>query len=587
MSGKIISRVFTLFIPMDIISRFAPPKLPPGWTPDPRRVWDENNENLERAEQTETPQELRNKNSLTHAEVSNVAQLLSSDVVSTLTCMKRGNLLGETPQALRSGLDFLSPQDRERLQKIAANRGQHQDKTPVEPGPMPPPPPPPLTEAKIPRLDAQIAKLALQGFQPFTTDPVKQARYTAFLQAQAEAADSIPFGRMPNQGVDAFQRELEDYVRSAQIFKPVSGAMAGRFARASVIESGPKALEGLHRPTEVNSYLSVPDAAAEEKPKEESPKENAARLGMFGALTREVTSWRPARLLCKRFGVKEPEIELETETAGGSASFTSANQQPSSTLAITDGAEGALTGSTKIGTEDNANDLSAKSGNRWSGRDIENIGLGENEQQGKEILSYQRPAMDIFKAIFASDDEDDGEKNDAEDDEKDLPEDLSKDDSPKPVEETSHEKPSEPTPPTKVATDYANAAGKVDMASFKPTFVPRSERTKDDEKKDKKKDKAKKKKGKTALMSFDLEEDGGDGGGQSRKHKEASNKKKRREKNGHNAQEEDDDSMWIEKPAPEIVHSLPLPASQLINPTETSEAEIGPQRGRKRAIDFL
>lgn len=94
---------------MDIISRFAPPKLPPGWTPDPRRVWDQNNENLERTEQTEAPQDLRNKNSLTHAEVSNVAQLLSSDVVLTLTFMKRGNLLGETPQAPRSGLDFLSP----------------------------------------------------------------------------------------------------------------------------------------------------------------------------------------------------------------------------------------------------------------------------------------------------------------------------------------------------------------------------------------------------------------------------------------------------------------------------------------------
>ena len=61
-------------------------------------------------------------------------------------------------------------------------------------------------DPSIPRLDAQVAKMALQGFQPFINDPTKHARYTAYLQAQAEAADSVPFGRTPGQSVDVFER---------------------------------------------------------------------------------------------------------------------------------------------------------------------------------------------------------------------------------------------------------------------------------------------------------------------------------------------------------------------------------------------
>jgi G patch domain-containing protein 1 len=50
-----------------------------------------------------------------------------------------------------------------------------------------------------------------------------------------------------------------------------------------------------------------------------------------------------------------------------------------------------------------------------SKKDISNVGLGGDETQGRDILTYTRPKMGIFKAIFARDDED----SDDEEDEKD------------------------------------------------------------------------------------------------------------------------------------------------------------------------
>ncbi|RYC56392.1 hypothetical protein CHU98_g9829, partial [Xylaria longipes] len=58
-----------------------------------------------------------------------------------------------------------------------------------------------------------------------------------------------------------------------------------------------------------------------EKPKD--PAEEAAKLGMYGAMTRSVRDFYPTRLLCKRFNVRPPahlQPDAETETGGGKAS---------------------------------------------------------------------------------------------------------------------------------------------------------------------------------------------------------------------------------------------------------------------------
>ena len=132
----------------------------------------------------------------------------------------------------------------------------------------------------------------------------------------------------------------------------------------------------------------------------------------------------------------------------------------------------------------------------------------------------------------------------------------------------------------------------VDISTFKPTFVPRSDR-KTKEKKDKDKEKSKKKKSKSALVSFGDEEEGAlevrVAAPRKEKHKDKDGerkKKKRKEKNV----EDDDDGMWVEKPPPEVVKTLPpVPPVDVQPPSEETGTgrSAGPPRGRKRAIDFM
>ena len=391
----------------------------------------------------------------------------------------------------------------------------------------------------VPRLDSQIAKMALHGFQPFTADPAKQARYIAYLKAQAAGEDSVPFQQLPGQNSDSFKRELEDYARSAQIFKPVSGAMAGRFARASVVETGPQAVEGLHKPENEGSYLTKPSAEEKEPVKEESPKENAARLGMYGALTREVKPWIPAKLLCKRFGVKEPQVELPAEMDDRNARSTS-QWQSGEVLAITDGLDAGLEGSTKI--SDGKEDTDVSKPSRPKERDLSNIGYGdEDETQGRDILTYQKPSMDIFKAIFASDEEDEA---DGDDNTEDVASAL----------QNGHEGPSnsvvknDSTPDAPSGSRQGASTSTVSMNTvkpeevnidtFKPKFVPRANReTKGEEKGEKDRTREKKKKKGKTLVSFDLDE-GGESAPGTAHEKEREKKKRKKEKRKESAKGE-------------------------------------------------
>ncbi len=489
-------------------------------------------------------------------------------------------MLGETPLPAtpRSVFDYMSQKDRERLDNIRNTLPGPRPSSASAAETMPPPPPPRIAgEIHIPQLHPSVAKAALSGFQPFTADPAKQARYTAFLHfISADSTSLTDLGIKPNPGqsTEDFNKELEDYARSATVFKPLSAAMASRFKSAVVIENGPKIFEGLHTPS-ASSTLDEAEEKHEEK-QDEDPRMTAIRLGMYGRLTREVIPWQPARLLCKRFGVKDPEADTAAADLASASQTTqdTAESDPNSApgappLAITDGSvEGSL--------------AQRKPGQR----NLANVGLGEDEEQGKDTLTYQRPAMDVFKAIFASDDED------SDDDDEPMPEVKAEptigsipavvptfgvpDSKPvHPVDEPSH-------PPT-IADE------KVDTAFFKPTFVPRSDReslkNKDKDKKEKKKKSAK------TLVSFDTEEDGLQltiTAPKRERHKEKDGerkKKKRREKK----ENEEDDSMWVEKPAPEVVQALELDSIPSAPPPEMSQeaAAAGPPRGRKRAIDFM
>ncbi|TFY78687.1 hypothetical protein EWM64_g5324 [Hericium alpestre] len=237
-------------------------------------------------------------------------------------------------------------------------------------------------------------------------------------------------------------------------------------------------------------------------------------------------------------------------------------------------------------------------------RDLDNIGLGEDDEQGKDILTYVRPPMDIFKAIFADEEsEDEGEEEPTGGVRMKGPQ-----PEPQPQPEAGPSREQTETVPTHLlaradtnmnaayepssSSSDVNGAAPVDLATFKPTFVPRAERdahkAKDKDRKDrKKKDKDK------GVVSFAMEEDGEDGGAlhiaprrKSEKSRDGSKKKKRRKEEM--AAESAWDDMWVEKAPPEVVKALDVSGSMMpMLETGGRGVEVGPPRGRKRAVDFM
>lgn len=508
--------------------------------------------------------------------------------------------------------DYMSQKTRERLQSAATQALSTGDPSTVPPSstspahPTPPPTAPAPTTIHIPTTERHLARSALSGFQPFTSAPAKQARYETYLQSQATPESSGPLRPLPGQTVAQFNQEAAEYARSASVFRPMSAAMAGRFTSAAMVEHGPKAVEGLYTPTFASGGTETTgeDAGTEvqkEEEKEEDPKAHAARMGMFGKMTREVKPWRPAKLLCKRFGVREPEIE-EEETAAATAGFAAPSAsasaeeqsapQPGEVLAIE--AAAAMDDEKPKGP-----------------RNLENVGLGEDEWQARDVLTYQRPGMDVFKAIFASDDED--SEDEEKDDEVAAPGPSAAATEPAaPIRETQPEsKPpahlaAQPTTvpeytPTTPSTSQAGAApAKVDLASFKPTFVPRSEReTKSSKTNGDRTERSKKSKSK-AILSF-ADEDGEDSGlgapaipkDKSKKRKDREKDKKGREKKRRREDKAEDEDLWEEKPTPAVVLQLEKQV-QAAGTTKESRVEVvtdrrepGPYRQRKRAEDFM
>ena len=504
--------------------------------------------------------------------------------------------------------DYLSKEDRERIEHAAAGL------RPSAPDYTPPAVEAPSAPSSLPYTAPHIATAALKGFMPFANEPAKQARYVAYLQSQAtpDHPELLP-PKLPGQTPEAYHRELLDYSKSAAIFKPVSGAMANRFTTAAVVDSGPTAIEGLHQPTHEPETAPVPQQEKTEAPRREeeevqSSKAHAARTGMYGTLTREVTPWQPSRLLCKRFGVKDPNPDITTDTPMPGASQSTGTAGGDTWKAEEALAEADL--QTATGSPANPE----PSGRRSQRRDLENIGLGEDESQGRDTLTYVRPSMDIFKAIFASDDEDDEDENENGGGEPvegggdnkvvlaaGLPEDLSRAMAPP---HGASPMTYEPKSADKPLVDSKT----VDVTTFKPVFVPRAERgTQKPKDKDKKDGRGKDKKRVKSIVSFKDDDEGIALviAPQAEKDKARKKKKRRKEENGATsvvaAGGDEDAEMWVEKAPPQVVASFvdaPEGGARLDGapapppPTSSSTQEVvqkieGPPRGRKRAIDFL
>ena len=218
------------------------------------------------------------------------------------------------------------------------------------------------------------------------------------------------------------------------------------------------------------------DTAAIIEAAQRTPAQAAARRGEFGPLTRETRVWIPERLLCKRFGVTDPHPgarETAAAAAGGAGreagaageevrvrdadaqdddSFDSSIKSHGTSRAATKAAARAtwdankrsieamvrdrawnhnraesdprpvsngVEGSEPDASEDDAA-LPSDNGHAGKAKNMGTVGLGEDADQGRDTLTYVKPAPDIFRAIFGDDDSDEQDaKDDAKDDARD------------------------------------------------------------------------------------------------------------------------------------------------------------------------
>ena len=129
----------------------------------------------------------------------------------------------------------------------------------------------------------------------------------------------------------------------------------------------------------------------------EDPAEQAAKIGMFGPLTRSTISFYPTRLLCKRFNIKPPahvHMDPGDHLTGGTGGPVGTPRATKSSLV----------------SQETMDQLLLESGIAMSDKQISTPVPEQKpvviEPERNEALEGERPGEAVFKAIFGSDSED-------------------------------------------------------------------------------------------------------------------------------------------------------------------------------------
>ncbi|KAL8905004.1 MAG: hypothetical protein Q9207_002896 [Kuettlingeria erythrocarpa] len=376
--------------------KYSPPEVPEGW------------------KSTKIPisAAARTFNTADYRSAADIAK------ASKLSPKSRAALLGETALPGKSVFDYLTPNARSRIATASNNQNL----------------PPALSEAStqsstpksmqslVPALSPETALTALgrgtAGWMPYAEDLSKRTRYRLFLEISAglRPKSTVP-EKLPGFSTDDWVNEMQEFAHAAQIFKPMTGMMATRFTSSS---GAPKlasdAPDGAAAKGEANSQESLLRKPQE---KAKDPAEEAARLGMYGPMTREIKEFYPTRLLCKRFNIRPPAHvqvdpgQVSTDAGGevtvGGAPKTNSEALPQRRLEL-------------VGKKD-MDQLMMERGSRQvseckgSAEEVDEGGQQHDRMEVaekvvvdpdmNEALEKERPGEEVFKAIFGSDSEDD------------------------------------------------------------------------------------------------------------------------------------------------------------------------------------
>jgi G patch domain-containing protein 1 len=423
--------------------RYAPPPVPEGWKPSKQQP---------SASSSQAPPPPPPPPAAEYRSVADAAK------ASALDPAARASLLGEAPLPGKSVFDFLSPAARDRIASVSgrsdlpAGMGETAPKGFASSSGS-------SEEARrrqlldlVPELERDVALKALGrgvgGWMPYAEDEAKRARYRAFLEHRAGLRREPCCA--PDVPVHEWAKELHEFAHAAQMFKPMTGMMASRFTPAAP-QAQATSLDDASTDASVSAAAmlppSLPSASSSSSASQASADnsllrtpavkpvdaaEAAAKVGMYGPMTRSAQQFYPTRLLCKRFNVRPPvHVQPDSELAFGAGSSSSSTT--TTTTSGTSGSSGNKSGaSTTLPTKSlelvsNATvrqmlresgaafgpaaaaalDAAATPPPNGGAKAADNAGAVVIDTEHNPALEAKRPGEEVFRAIFGSDDDDD------------------------------------------------------------------------------------------------------------------------------------------------------------------------------------
>lgn len=234
---------------------------------------------------------------------------------------------------------------------------------------------------QVPKVDKDtaIAAISRGSSGPYADNERKRNRYRAYLEHGANQDRPLPF-KPAGLSDDDYLREMTEFYNCARIFKPMTGFMASRFTTAKT-QSGTTDTKG-------------GDVVSQPEPKVTDAAEDAAKVGMYGKLTRSVKDFYPSRLLCKRFNVRAPAHSRPDHDAQSARATTEGARAPEpNQLLLTSGS---------------ASTVPLQQGEAQAPQVQVQPEPARINPEKNEAVEASAASQDLLKAVFgASDDEDD------------------------------------------------------------------------------------------------------------------------------------------------------------------------------------
>lgn len=245
-------------------------------------------------------------------------------------------------------------------------------------------------------------------FSPFVKDPEKQRRYDQYIslvkEGNPDAYEHVAGSHMTEW---EREREMEEFSKAARFYKPMTSMMASRFTRAKFHDDEDK--------------VEMP--AQEEGNKND--RQSAAKMKMYGTLTRDSYEWHPDRVVCKRFNIPDPypgstitgvpKVKRDKYSVFNFLNFTS--NEPIEEKSVSQDSEMKALPAPET-KQDKAESVSFKITAKSHPKMTTSIfsSLNEEKPKGSSSENVQkeeeaRPSMDLFEAIFGNTDSEDSEED--------------------------------------------------------------------------------------------------------------------------------------------------------------------------------